>query len=103
MTGSQFDSGAWLAPIVAGSSGEPGGGASAARSQPAHVALGRGDQVVAAAEAGAVAGQGDDVDLGVEVGALDAGGDLGRHPRRDPVAALRPVQGDAGDPIAGSQ
>ena len=25
VTGSQFDSGAWLAPIVAGSSGEPGG------------------------------------------------------------------------------
>ena len=74
VTGSQFDSGAWLAPIIAGSSGEPGGASAAL--QPAHVALGRGDQVVAAAEAGAVAGQGDDVDLRVEVGPLDAGGDL---------------------------
>ena len=70
VTGSQLDSGAWLAPIVAGSSGEPGGASHPA--QLAHVALGRGDQVIAAAEAGAVAGQGDRVHLGVEVGPLDA-------------------------------
>ena len=76
VTGSQFDSGAWLAPIVAGSSGRARG-----RLHPVHLvdpALGRGDQVVAAAEAAAVAGEGDRVDLRVEVGPLDAGGDLGR-------------------------
>jgi hypothetical protein len=42
----------------------------------------------------------DDVDGRVEVGPLDASGELDRHPRHDPVAALRPVQGDAGDPVA---
>jgi hypothetical protein len=91
--------GAWLAAIVAGSSGEPGG-ENASLAELAHVALGRGDEVVAAAEAGAVAGEGDRVDLGVEVGPLDALSQLDRHPRGDPVPPLRPVQGDASDPVA---
>ena len=96
VTGSQLDSGAWLAPITAGSIGEPG--RRLGPLEAAHVALRRGDQVVAAAEAGAVAGQRDRVHLRVEVGALDAGRDLGRHPRRDPVPPLGPVQCDASDP-----
>ncbi len=69
--------------------------------QVAHVALGRGDQVVAAAEPRAVTGEGDRMDLRVEVRPLDTGGDLDRHPRHDPVAALRPVQRDPSDPIRG--
>ena len=89
-TGSQVCEGSWLAAWTAGSSGEP---ASAAIAQALHALLGRLDQVVAAAEALAVARQRDHVDGGVEVRALDALGQLPRHGKRDPVAALRAGRG----------
>ena len=63
-----------------------------------HLALGRRDEVVAAAEALAVAGERDHVDLRVEVGPLDARGELARHLEGDPVAALGPVERDPRDP-----
>jgi hypothetical protein len=63
-----------------------------------HPALGRPDEVIAAAEPAAVPRQGDHVDLGVEIRLLDAGGDLTRHPGRDAVAPLRPVERDPGNP-----
>jgi hypothetical protein len=55
------------------------------------------DQVVAPAEALPGPCQRDHVHRAVEVGLLDAVRQLAWHRERDPVAALRPVEGDAGD------
>jgi hypothetical protein len=63
--------------------------------------LGRVDEVIAAAEALAVARQQDHVHVGIEVGALHARRQLVDQPPRQAVAALRAVQRDAGDPVAG--
>ena len=96
MTGSQVPLRIVVARPTAGSIGEPSAAPGSRRAPPS--APRRGDQVVAAAEAGAVAGERDHVDRRVEIRPLDAGGQLARHLERDPVAALGPVQRDAGDP-----
>ena len=54
-------------------------------------------EVVAGREAGAPAADDGDAHIGIEVVGLEGGEQLGAHRRRDGVALLRPVQGDAGD------
>ena len=60
--------------------------------QPAHIALGRSNKVVATAEARPVAGQRDRMNPRIEIRPLHAGRDLSRHQRRNPIAPLRPIQ-----------